>query len=47
VARAACPRAGSRPRTPAPRLHDGLLAMRDRGELRSEADLDELSFARA
>jgi TetR/AcrR family transcriptional repressor of nem operon len=26
-------------------LHDGLLAMRDRGELRAEADLDELAFA--
>ena len=26
-------------------LHDGLLAMRDRGELRADADLDELAFA--
>jgi AcrR family transcriptional regulator len=26
-------------------LHDGLLAMRDRGDLRPEADLDELSMA--
>jgi TetR/AcrR family transcriptional regulator, transcriptional repressor for nem operon len=26
-------------------LHDGLLAMRDRGELRADADLTELSFA--